>query len=88
MSSMEEARYRAMTEANATAIFTVYNSPKDMPGFFVVRMHIANKDGSRPTDYAWTFLDLWDARSALEREGLIPIERDPNDDPVIVECWV
>ncbi len=88
MTIFNEARFRAMTEANCTPIFTVYDSPTDMPGWFVVRMHIANKDGHRGTDYAWTFLKLEDARDALEGEGLILLPRDEKDDPKIVESWI
>ncbi len=75
-------------EVNCTAMFTVYDSPVDVPGFIVVRLFIVNKHGAKPTAYAWTFLDLVEARHALEREGLFPLPRDEADDPKIVETWL
>jgi hypothetical protein len=77
--------------ADALAIFTIYESPKDYPGRIVVRRSEVNADGARvdPEPLA-VVLTLAEARIAIEsvQPGLICLGRNPSDDPVIVECWL
>ena len=64
-------------------VFTVFNSPKDFPGKYVVRIF----DGKTP-------LRLITIRDTLEeaRKTIPPMfmrtDRSEKDDPIIVETWI
>lgn len=64
-------------------MWTVYDNPSDYPGKFVARMSFYDRATS----------NVLVADTLEELRGLLPprltrLERDPNDDPVIVEVWV
>ncbi len=68
-------------------MFVVYSYPSDYPNKFVVRRWWIG--GGPAPDQDWFFL----GDSLEEVRGHIPpfcvrIERDPRDEPQIVECWV
>jgi hypothetical protein len=65
-------------------IWTVYDHPKDWPQFFVARKFILDK----PTKVAVFALTLEGIQSQMRARGLVRLERNPADDPVIVECWL
>lgn len=85
---------------NKLEIYTVYNSPSDYPGLFVVRKYIieatppgeGNLESVRnPTadpQFILTGKKLENVRQQMERMGLFPVPRFPEDDPVIVENWI
>ncbi len=64
-------------------IFTVFHSPKDFPGKYVVRLF----DGKAPTR-------LLSVKDTLEeaRQTIPPlfkrVDRSPTDNPAIVEIWL
>ena len=64
-------------------IWTVYDHPKDYPNDFVVR--VWNYD--KPTKIVHTGKTLEDARRHIP-DGLIKLDRLPQDDPCIVEVWL
>lgn len=69
-------------------MFTIYGkNTKDYPGWFVARLFI-----SLPTVLATPVVlyadTLQGIRDALPQCGLSRMERDPNDDPVILEIWL
>ena len=64
------------------SLWTIYWNPSDHPGRYVVRRF----ELDQPTAEAFVCLGLAQAR-ALIPPGLYRQERDPNDDPVIVETW-
>jgi hypothetical protein len=65
--------------------FVIYNSPKDFPGKYVVRMWLV---GHRmgPTDLIEQFDTLEQAREFVPL-GLFCMPRADVDEPVIVETW-
>ena len=71
-------------------MFVVYNRPLDHPNKFVVRRWwIGRKVGEPLADADWFYL----ADSLEEVRRHIPahcvrLERDPRDEPQIVECWI
>lgn len=65
-------------------VWTVYDNPKDYPGWFVARRFTL--DG--PTGDTMTARRLEDLRNSLMTMGLTCIPRSPEDDPVIVESWI
>ena len=69
-------------------LWVIYRNPKDLPQFpFVVRIHEVKGGAHGPTGVAWGAQTLDDARSVIP-PGLFCMNRDPADDPVIVESWL
>ena len=64
-------------------IWTVYASPADFPGLFVARRW----EVDRPTADVLTAPTLAQLRAQLPL-GLHRLARQPDDDSVIVECWI
>ena len=77
--------------AQQLCIWTIYKNPSDFPGKFVARRF----EGDKPTNdhYANENVDTvrkWIHKDAGNRGQGSPhrLERQPNDDPVILESWV
>lgn len=69
-------------------IWTVYQDPPSAPGQFVVRgydVHAGGRVAPRPESRVCASLD--EARAAVPA-GLYWMNRNPVDDPAIVETWV
>ncbi len=77
-------------------IWTVYKFPTDYPGEYIARRSFVNLGHDRPppeknyypTDNIIRSTDLKHIRIAMEERQLLRVERNPNDDPKIVECWI
>lgn len=68
-------------------LFTIYEHPADYPRGYIVRRWVANRNGFAEAREAFATETLEDAR-LLVPEGLFRLEREPNDDPTIVETWI
>jgi len=64
-------------------LWTIYKHPLDYPNEFVARKFILDK----PTSEIKTS-DTIETLRLLLPMGLTRIERNPGDDPVIVETWI
>lgn len=64
-------------------MWTVYDSPTDFPDLFVARRWLLD----RPTEEVLQDKTLDGLRRKL-RQGLVRLERSPQDDPKIVETWL
>lgn len=80
--------------ADVLYMFTVYESPRDFPGRFVVRRwaigprQFGDPIKAKPDARPWAIADtLAGARESLP-PGLSNLARNPDDDSVIVETWV
>jgi hypothetical protein len=70
-------------------MYVVYKRPKDYPDHYVLRKWIIGAAKDRPLPSEWFALaDTLDAIRAQVPNGFIRLERDPNDEPQIVECWI
>lgn len=70
------------------SMWTIYDSPSDHPGKFVVREWFTGKGIIEPVSGdATVHDDIWAARGAIP-EGLVPMARNMSDDPCIVETWI
>lgn len=69
---------------DALAIWTIYRSPSDHPGMWVVRPHYV-PGGPARAHYVTSSLE--DARRVVP-PGLICLSRHEDDDPVIYETWI
>jgi hypothetical protein len=66
------------------AMWAVYDHPADYPDCFVARLFRFE----RPTGIVIPAPTLASLRDELAIRGLTPLQRDPRDDPVIVEVWI
>jgi hypothetical protein len=73
-----------MTEA--LDIWTIYRYPRDYPDKYVARRCEVTTDITHTNDMF--VADSLDEVRALLPAGLHRIERDLQDDPVIVEVWI
>ena len=70
-------------------LYVVYDHPRDMPDYFVVRAQWPGTDGAIVRDpKAYGFVELENARRWLAQQGLTCLARHPDDDPVIIETWL
>lgn len=67
--------------------WTIYNNPSDYPGKFVVRRMTILGGIHRDPEPAAVVDTLEEARAAVP-PSLMRIDRHPNDEPQIVECWL
>lgn len=75
--------------AGQLPIWTVYHNPADYPDKYVARMHLSDVRGSHATANIIIADDLETIRQILLADlHLTCLERDPNDDPMIVENWL
>lgn len=76
-----------MTEAILDT-WTIYDSPADFPGLFVVRRwEIRHGYDPIPTDDVATASSLSQARRNVP-SGCVRFHRNASDDPTIVETWM
>lgn len=74
---------------NTLLLYTIYDSPKDYPGKFVItKWKVAYGVTIADPDYKFVVDDLATCREEMRRLGLYRLGREPGDDPVIVETWV
>lgn len=74
--------------ASELPMWTVYNHPRDFPSQFVARKHFVGAAGTRATTEILKADDIASLRQMLAVQRLVPIQRDPSDDPVIMETWL
>ncbi|MBA1280438.1 hypothetical protein [Stutzerimonas stutzeri] len=68
------------------SMWTVYERPADHPQQYVARRWIAIPK-AEPTSEFLVADDLESLRQKLPT-GLVRMDRNPGDDPVIVETWI
>lgn len=69
-------------------VFTVYDSPRDYPGRFVVRRFVITGEWTTPDADPLVVADTLEiARQAIPY-GLVQVPRMYGDDPPIVESWL
>lgn len=76
--------YARMIKQTTLPILTVYRSPADYPGKYVARLWDINRPTSL-TAVADTYEELM---AAIPTHQMHRMERDPKDDPAIVETWI
>ena len=80
---MERLNYAYLRKLCRIPILTVYNSPKDFPGRFVIRLF----DVDQPTMLCFA-ADTLEAVRAVVPPEMRRLARHPDDDPCIVEAYV
>jgi hypothetical protein len=80
-----------MTQENQPlSIYTIYDSPHDFPGDFVISKWDTWPNGETIKDLNFVFLnkDVEICRDLLRKKALHCLGRDPMDDPKILESWI
>jgi hypothetical protein len=84
--AIAEAQWAA-AKSGILSMWTVYDRPKDHPDGYVVRRFACTAQGPVATADAYTgSLEL--IRDSLWKAGLIKMDRQPDDEPQIVETWL
>lgn len=69
--------------------YTLYNSPLDFPGQYVVRRFTIGKGDPIPDAEPFIVTeDMNEVKEAMNRLGLFIVPRSPEDDPKIVCTWI
>ncbi len=76
------AKQKAVEEAGFVA-WVIYDHPKDHPSHFVLRRWV-NGTPDREAILCDTIQQAWDEMP----RGLVKLQRDRCDDPVILETWI
>lgn len=70
------------------SIWTLYDSPADRPGKFVLRRWLMEGKEWGPTGEAYEADTPEPLRALMERTGLCCLPRFDEDEPHIVESWI
>jgi|HubBroStandDraft_6_1064221.scaffolds.fasta_scaffold3971273_2 hypothetical protein len=68
-------------------MYVVYERPRDYPDKFVVRRWGCRAEGAVPEDWFVLGTTLDEVRAAIPRH-CVRLERDPRDEPQIIEVWI
>jgi hypothetical protein len=68
-------------------MWVIYDHPIDAPDLFIARKWIIGEGVHEPTSETRGSDDLEALRTMLPR-GLVHLDRDPEDDPKILEVWL
>jgi hypothetical protein len=73
---------------NAFEVWTLYDNPKEMPGYFVLRLLVMDKGEVLGSPEAFWCKDPEPLRAKMRARGLVCMTRSPKDEPHIVETWI
>lgn len=76
-----------MTDDDLLKMWTIYDHPADYPDGYVARQWIIAGGGEPYRGPARYRPSLEEAREAVP-PGLYRLDRDPGDDPTVVETWI
>ena len=80
---VQEFEMRRIIKATRVPLICVYKNPADYPDKYVARLW----DVDTPTTLVAVADSLEEIRAAKPPQMVI-MQRQPNDDPVIVETWI
>ena len=75
--------YNRLVRQTTMPIITIFNSPTDYPGKYVARVF----DVGKPTTLA-AVADTYEELMQANPAGMVRLERNEKDDPVILETWI
>ena len=75
--------YNRLVRQTTMPIITIFNSPTDYPGKYVARVF----DVDKPTTLA-AVADTYEELQQAIPAGMVRLERNEKDDPVILETWI
>lgn len=75
--------YARLVKQTTMPIITIFKSPADYPGKYVARVF----DVDKPTNLA-AVADTYEELQQAIPAGMVKLERNEKDDPVILETWI
>lgn len=75
--------YARLVKQTTMPIITIFESPEDYPGKYVARVF----DEDKPTTLA-AVADTYEELMQAIPAGMVRLERNEKDDPVILETWI
>lgn len=75
--------YTRLAFQTTVPIITIFKSPADYPGKYVARVF----DVGKPTNLA-AVADTYEELMQAIPAGMVRLERNEKDDPVILETWI
>jgi hypothetical protein len=88
-SKPNDARLKGLPHAaDVLNVYTLYDSPRDLPGMFVLRRFEIGPAGMHATTDTWASPDIEQLRAIMHGMGLYCLPRHMNDEPQIVESWI
>ena len=75
--------YARLVKQTTMPIITIFESPEDYPGKYVARVF----DVDKPTNLA-AVADTYEELMQAIPAGMVRLERNEKDDPVILETWI
>lgn len=69
------------------SMWVIYERPRDYPTSYVVRRHAIGPGWTHATPDFSLHATLEEARAAVPL-GAVRMERNPQDEPQILECWI
>jgi hypothetical protein len=79
-----------MIDGDVVRMFVIYDNPTDYPGFFVLRGFsiVSGNPDPVPDDHVLKWPSIRGPRAWCRLRGLVRLERNPGDEPQIVEVWL
>lgn len=83
-----------MSEDPMMVMWVIYDHPSDYPDAWVARQWVfevgagAADSSYKPSSILLTAQKLDTLRAKMLERGYVCLQRDPNDDPKIVEAWL
>lgn len=76
-------------EKKTFAIYTIYDNPSDWPGEFALKKWLISfKETLQDLNFIYNSKNLEACRDQMRQKGLSNLDREENDDPVIVVSWI
>lgn len=75
--------YARLVKQTTMPIIMIFESPEDYPGKYVARVF----DVDKPTNLA-AVADTYEELQQAIPAGMVRLERNEKDDPVILETWI
>lgn len=75
--------YARLVKQTTMPIIMIFESPEDYPGKYVARVF----DVDKPTNLA-AVADTYEEIQQAIPAGMVRLERNEKDDPVILETWI
>jgi len=78
------------SDQDALIIYTIYNSPLDFPGDYVISKWMIGPTAEPIKDIKYQFIskELESCRDEMRKKGLACLSRNPEDHPTVVESWI
>lgn len=70
------------------AIWVVYDHPDDDPNFYLARQWVVSAGNFTPTTNTVRARHIEDIREKMMHMDLFRIDRDPSDEPSVLEQWL